>query len=96
MFVDVLIQQLIYGLGIAARIGHATKGLVYVCSGLFSLMAVGSWRDPTSSRSALGRIAVQPFGRILIAMIASVCSSMGFGVALRHTKGIGASAKGQG
>jgi hypothetical protein len=70
MFVDVLIQQLIYGLGIAARIGHATKGLVYVCSGLFSLMAVGSWRDPTSSRSALGRIAVQPFGRILIAMIA--------------------------
>jgi hypothetical protein len=54
-----------------ARFGYAAKGVVYVLIG--SLAAVGAYKgsEPTDSRGALTEIFRQPFGRVLLGVVAA-------------------------
>jgi hypothetical protein len=54
-----------------ARFGYAAKGVVYCLIGLLALMsALGRGGDTTGSRGALQRLLDQPFGQILVAVLA--------------------------
>lgn len=54
-----------------ARLGYATKGVVYAVIGVLAvMMAVGAGGASTNSRGALQIIAEQPFGRILVGVTA--------------------------
>ncbi|MEB3278947.1 MAG: DUF1206 domain-containing protein [Lyngbya sp.] len=54
-----------------ARFGYATKGAVYGLIGLLALMAAfSSGGKTTGTRGALRTIAAQPFGQILLILIA--------------------------
>lgn len=56
-----------------ARFGYAAKGVVYVIIG--SLAAYGAFRgdegQPTDSRGALTQIVRQPYGRVLLVVVAT-------------------------
>ena len=54
-----------------ARFGYAAKGVVYVLIG--SLAALGAFEGgggPTDSRGALTRIVYQPYGRVMLGVVA--------------------------
>jgi hypothetical protein len=54
-----------------ARLGHAARGAVYcLVGGLALLAAIGSGGQTGGSRSALQTLLEQPFGRVLLAVIA--------------------------
>ncbi|HVF51607.1 MAG TPA: DUF1206 domain-containing protein [Pyrinomonadaceae bacterium] len=54
-----------------ARFGYATKGLVYIVVGvLATLTAMGSGERPKDTYGALHSIALQPFGEIMIGVVA--------------------------
>ena len=54
-----------------ARFGYAAKGVVYVVVGVLAAMtAFGTGGDTTGSRGALESIYHQPFGRILLGLVA--------------------------
>ena len=54
-----------------ARFGYAAKGVVYVVVGALAAMAAfGSGGDTTGSRGALQSISHQPFGRVLLGLVA--------------------------
>jgi hypothetical protein len=58
-------------LEIIARVGHAARGLVYCLVGGLALMAaIGSGGETGGSRNALRTILEQPFGRILLVIVA--------------------------
>ena len=56
-----------------ARFGYAAKGVVYVLIG--SLAAYGAYRgggdDPADSRGALTQLVRQPYGRVMLAVVAA-------------------------
>jgi hypothetical protein len=55
-----------------ARYGYASKGVVYVLIGvLAALGAFGEDEGPTDSRGALTRIVRQPYGRVMLCVIAA-------------------------
>ena len=59
-----------------ARFGYAAKGVVYVLVG--SLTAFGALKGgeaPTDSRGALTQIVYQPFGRVLLGVVAAGLAS---------------------
>jgi hypothetical protein len=54
-----------------ARFGYAAKGVVYVIVGALAAMAAfGAGGETTGSRGALDTIAAQPFGRVLLGVVA--------------------------
>lgn len=54
-----------------ARFGYAAKGVVYVIvGGLAAMAAAGNGGDTTGSRGALDTIAHQPFGWVLLGLVA--------------------------
>jgi len=54
-----------------ARFGYAAKGVVYVVVGVLAAMAAfGYGGDTTGSRGALQSIHQQPFGRVLLGLVA--------------------------
>jgi hypothetical protein len=54
-----------------ARFGYAAKGVVYCLVGLLALLsALGRGGDTTGSRGALQSLLEQPFGQILVAILA--------------------------
>src|SRR5687768_572715 len=54
-----------------ARFGYAAKGVVYCIVGaLAALVAFGYGGETTGSRGALDTIANQPFGRVLLGVVA--------------------------
>jgi hypothetical protein len=54
-----------------ARFGYAAKGVVYVVvGGLAAFAAFGSGGETTGSRGALAAIHDQPFGRVLLGLVA--------------------------
>ena len=54
-----------------ARFGYAAKGFVYSAIGILALLAAFSiGGDTTDTSGALQAIANQPFGQILLALIA--------------------------
>ena len=53
-----------------ARIGFATKGIIFVCMGLFSALAIFQGKgQATESRDIIQTIAQQPFARILLVVL---------------------------
>ena len=55
-----------------ARFGYAAKGVVYVLVGsLAALAAYGEGDSPTDSRGALTRVVYQPYGRVLLSVVAA-------------------------
>lgn len=54
-----------------ARIGYAAKGLVYIVIGLLAVRAaVGAGGETTGSEGALRHVLGQPFGKLLLALVA--------------------------
>ncbi len=54
-----------------ARFGYAAKGVVYcIVGGLAAMVAFGNGGQTTGSRGALDTIAHQPFGRVLLGVVA--------------------------
>ena len=54
-----------------ARFGYATKGLVYVVVGALALgVATGLGGSTTDPPGALQEIGVQPFGRVMLGLVA--------------------------
>jgi hypothetical protein len=54
-----------------ARFGYAAKGVVYSLIGLLALLsALGRGGETTGSRGVLQRLLEQPFGRVLVGLIA--------------------------
>lgn len=55
----------------SARLGYAAKGIVYITVGILAtLAAFNQGGETTSSNGALYAIAAQPFGQILLAIVA--------------------------
>lgn len=81
-----------------ARVGYASKGLVYVVVGVLAAMtALGSGGRTTDGRGAMSMILQQPFGRAIIAV--SIAGLLGYAVwrfiaAWRDTEHRGNSFKG--
>ncbi|HEX8499918.1 MAG TPA: DUF1206 domain-containing protein [Pyrinomonadaceae bacterium] len=81
-----------------ARFGYAAKGVVYVLVG--SLAALGAFKGgdgPTDSRGALTQVVRQPYGRVMLAVVAAGLA--GYALwrlvqALRDTEDKGAGWKG--
>ncbi|HEX8284894.1 MAG TPA: DUF1206 domain-containing protein [Pyrinomonadaceae bacterium] len=80
-----------------ARFGYAAKGVVYVLIG--ALAALGAFKGgaPTDSRGALAEIVRQPYGRVMLSVVASGLA--GYALwrvvqALRDTEDKGTSWKG--
>lgn len=53
-----------------ARLGYAAKGVVYILVGLLALQAARGGADATDSGGALRSIVSQPFGKVLLGIIA--------------------------
>ncbi|MBM0207579.1 DUF1206 domain-containing protein [Micromonospora sp. STR1s_5] len=54
-----------------ARLGYGARGLVYVLVGIFALLAaIGMGGQTGGSRSALGHLLDQPFGAVLVGILA--------------------------
>ena len=81
-----------------ARLGYATKGVVYlIIGGLAAQLAIGHGGSTTDQYGALHTIYSQPFGRLLLAIVA--LGLLGFAVwcsiqAIFDTEGEGRDAKG--
>lgn len=81
-----------------ARLGYATKGVVYLIIGSLAVqLAVGHGGSATDQRGALRVIYEQPFGKFLLAIVA--LGLLGFALwsfiqAIFDTEGKGQSAKG--
>ncbi len=81
-----------------ARLGYAAKGVVYIIIGfLAGKLALGQGGQATDQRGALRTIAEQPFGKILLIIIA--IGLLAFGLwsliqAIYDTEGEGRKAKG--
>ncbi|WNB90777.1 DUF1206 domain-containing protein [Bacillus sp. NEB1478] len=62
-----------------ARIGYLSKGIVYVVIGILSLlMSIGKHPNEASSQGALYTIAKQPFGPVLLIILAVGLSAYAF------------------
>lgn len=83
-----------------ARFGYGTKGVVYVVVGALATMAaLGTGQSPKDTRGALHSIALQPFGEIMLGVVA--CGLVGYVLwrwvqALADTEGKGSDLKGIG
>jgi len=81
-----------------ARVGYASKGLVYLVIGVMAaLAAIGIGGGTTDGRGAFTAIVAQPFGRTIVAT--SIVGLLGYALwrvisALRDTEHRGRSAKG--
>lgn len=59
------------GVETLGRAGHFAKGLIYTVVGLTTLAStIGYASDPAGSTDAIRKIGEQPFGRILLALVA--------------------------
>jgi hypothetical protein len=55
-----------------ARVGYAAKGVVYIVAGALAVMtAAGAGGELTDARGALRSIAGQPYGQVLLAIVAA-------------------------
>lgn len=81
-----------------ARFGYAAKGVVYSIIGIIAaLAAVQSGSDTAGSRGALVAILYQPFGRVLLALVAVGLAGHAmwrFVQAIKDTENKGTDAKG--
>jgi len=59
------------GLTLLARLGFAARGLVYILIGWFAIDAARSGSRPTDNQAALASLVDEPFGRILLGVIAA-------------------------
>jgi len=81
-----------------ARVGYASKGLVYLVVGALSaLAAAGAGGSTTDGRGAMSAILLQPFGRIVVS--ACIAGLLGYALwrliaAWRDTEHRGSTAKG--
>jgi hypothetical protein len=80
-----------------ARFGYAAKGVVYVLIG--ALAALGAYKggEPTDSRGALTHIVRQPYGRVMLGVIAAGLAAYALWrlvQALRDTEDKGSDLKG--
>ncbi|MCD2323368.1 DUF1206 domain-containing protein [Sphingomonas sp. IC-56] len=55
---------------LAARLGFASRGLVYLLVGWFALDAARRGSAPKDNQQAMGSLADQPFGHVLLALVA--------------------------
>lgn len=55
----------------AARLGYASRGLVYVLVGCLAIMAAAGWRAPPGTKDALKTLLAQPGGAVLLVAIAA-------------------------
>lgn len=54
-----------------ARVGYTAKGIVYATVGLLAVqVALGNGGKTTDTKGALGAIAAQPYGQIMLAVVA--------------------------
>ena len=53
-----------------ARFGYAAKGVVYVLVGSLAALAAFEGGGPTDSRGALTQIVLQPYGRVMLSVVA--------------------------
>src|SRR3954471_15401877 len=53
-----------------ARLGYAARGVVYLLVGWFAMMAAIGSGQPIDTKGALREILLQPFGKILLAIVA--------------------------
>lgn len=55
----------------AARLGLATRGLVYVVMGLMAVLVARGGHAEVDQQGALGQVAQRPFGQLLVAVMAT-------------------------
>lgn len=66
-------------LGMAARFGYAARGVVYILvGGLSALAGIGAGGDAAGSTDALKTVLEQPFGAVLLGILAA--GLLGFGL----------------
>lgn len=64
-------QQPAQWIALSARLGYAAKGTVYILVGILAFQAAINWGgEVTGSKGALQAIAFQPFGKVLLFLIA--------------------------
>jgi uncharacterized membrane protein YtjA (UPF0391 family) len=67
-------------LELIAKIGYAARGIVFMLIGLFAVFAaIGSRKHVVGNKGALVAVLAEPFGNVMLAVIAFIAALLGFG-----------------